>query len=62
LHGALDNLIPPTQVDRLRQALGKHRDVEFDIPADGDHCCHNLYHLVRPRMADWLAERLGECA
>jgi 2,6-dihydroxypseudooxynicotine hydrolase len=62
LHGALDNLIPPTQVDRLRQALGKHRDVEFDTPADGDHCCHNLYHLVRPRMADWLAERLGGCA
>jgi 2,6-dihydroxypseudooxynicotine hydrolase len=62
LHGALDNLIPPTQVDRLRQALGKHRDVEFDIPADGDHCCHNLYHLVRPRMADWLAERLSGCA
>ena len=59
LHGALDNLIPPTQVDRLRQALAKHRDVEFDIPADGDHCCHNLYHVVRPRMADWLVERLG---
>jgi 2,6-dihydroxypseudooxynicotine hydrolase len=61
LHGALDNLIPPTQVDRLRQALAKHRDVEFDIPADGDHCCHNLYHVVRPRMADWLAGRLGGC-
>jgi dienelactone hydrolase len=58
VHGALDNLIPPTQVDRLRQALGKHGDVEFDVPADGDHCCYNLYHLVRA----WLAERLGGCA
>jgi hypothetical protein len=33
--------------------------VTFDMPADGDHCCHNLYHVVRPRMADWAAERLG---
>ena len=59
LHGALDRLIPPSQVERLRQALAQNPDVEFDIPADGDHCCHNLYHVVRPRMADWLAERLG---
>lgn len=59
LHGAKDRLIPATQVERLRRALAEHRDVEFDIPEDGDHCCHNLYHVVRPRMADWLAERLG---
>jgi 2,6-dihydroxypseudooxynicotine hydrolase len=58
-HGARDRLIPPGQVDRLRKALAGNPDVEFDIPADGDHCCHNLYHVVRPRMADWLAERLG---
>ena len=59
LHGALDTLIPPAQVERLRRALAHHPDVEFDIPADGNHCCHNLYHVVRPRMADWLAQRLG---
>jgi dienelactone hydrolase len=59
LHGALDGLIPATQVDCLRTALANHPDAEFDIPADGDHCCHNLYHVVRRRMADWLAERLG---
>jgi 2,6-dihydroxypseudooxynicotine hydrolase len=59
LHGARDRLIPPAQVDCLRKALAGHPEVEFDIPADGDHCCHNLYHVVRPRMADWLAERLG---
>jgi hypothetical protein len=29
------------------------------VQFDGDHCCHNLYHVVRPRMADWLAERLA---
>lgn len=58
LHGAQDTLIPPSQVDKLRGALAANPDVTFDIPADGDHCCHNLYHVVRPRMADWLAERL----
>lgn len=59
LHGALDTLIPPSQLDKLRTALAKNPDVTFDMPADGDHCCHNLYHVVRPRMADWAAERLG---
>lgn len=59
VHGALDRLIPPSQVELLRTALAHHPDAEFDVPADGDHCCHNLYHVVRPRMADWLAERLG---
>lgn len=58
LHGGQDDLIPPAQVDRLREALKQNRDVTFDVPRDGDHCCHNLYHVVRPRMADWLAERL----
>ena len=59
LHGALDPLIPAEQVERLRRALAAHPDVELDMPADGDHCCHNLYHVVRPRMADWLSERLS---
>ena len=59
LHGAQDCLIPATQVELLRIALAKHQDAEFDIPMDGDHCCHSLYHVVRPRMADWLAERMG---
>lgn len=59
LHGARDTLIPPSQVDKLRAALAANPDVTFDLPAEGDHCCHNLYHVVRPRMADWAAERLG---
>jgi 2,6-dihydroxypseudooxynicotine hydrolase len=59
LHGAQDRLIPASQVDKLRAALKGNPDVTFDVPADGDHCCHNLYHVVRPRMADWAAERLG---
>jgi 2,6-dihydroxypseudooxynicotine hydrolase len=59
LHGARDALIPPSQLDKLRASLARNADVTVDLPADGDHCCHNLYHVVRPRMADWAAERLG---
>ena len=59
LHGAQDELIPPQQVERLRKAMAQRPNVTFDIPADGNHCCHNIYAVVRPRMADWLAERLG---
>ena len=59
LHGAQDVLIPATQVERLRKAMATHPDMTFDIPQDGNHCCHNLYAVVRPRMADWLAERLS---
>jgi 2,6-dihydroxypseudooxynicotine hydrolase len=59
LHGAQDVLIPATQVERLRKAMATHPDMTFDIPEDGNHCCHNLYAVVRPRMADWLAERLS---
>jgi hypothetical protein len=39
--------------------MAAHPDMTFDIPEDGNHCCHNLYAVVRPRMADWLTERLG---
>jgi 2,6-dihydroxypseudooxynicotine hydrolase len=33
-------------------------DLEVQVEEDGDHCCHNMGHLVRPRMADWMADRL----
>ena len=59
LHGAQDRLIPVAQVAKLEAALHGNQNVTFDIPEDGDHCCHNLYHVVRPRLADWLAEQLG---
>jgi 2,6-dihydroxypseudooxynicotine hydrolase len=59
LHGAQDELIPSQQVERLRKAMAQRPNVTFDIPTDGNHCCHNIYAVVRPRMADWLAEQLG---
>jgi 2,6-dihydroxypseudooxynicotine hydrolase len=58
LHGGADDLIPVSQVEKLRAALPPELDVVWDIPPEGNHCCHNMHHLVRPRMADWLADTL----
>jgi 2,6-dihydroxypseudooxynicotine hydrolase len=61
LHGALDALIPVSQVGLLDSATPSAEKV-VDIVPDGDHCVHNMSHRVRPRMADWLAHRLGASA
>jgi 2,6-dihydroxypseudooxynicotine hydrolase len=39
---------------RLSNAPG-----DFVLEPEGDHCCHNIGHIVRPHMANWLAERLN---
>jgi 2,6-dihydroxypseudooxynicotine hydrolase len=59
LHGGADDLIPVSQVDKLRAALPADLDVVWDVPPEGNHCCHNMHHLVRPRIADWLATVLS---
>jgi 2,6-dihydroxypseudooxynicotine hydrolase len=59
LHGGQDHLMPAEQVERLRKAVTGAPETVWDVPPDGNHCCHNLSHIVRPRMADWLAARLG---
>lgn len=58
LHGALDVLIPDTQARDLA-AAARSEDKRLWIVADGIHCAHNRYHLVRRPMADWIASRLG---
>lgn len=57
LHGAKDPLIPVEQAYRLEQAA-TNADVTMHVEADGDHCAHNLFHRVRPAMADWLTLQL----
>lgn len=59
LHGKNDHLIPVQQVERLQSGASSSAKRTIDIPEDGNHCCHNISHVVRPRMADWLAEQLG---
>jgi fermentation-respiration switch protein FrsA (DUF1100 family) len=57
-HGARDDLIPVSQAERLvREARNAERLV-LQIEPEGNHCCHNLYHVTRHAMADFLAETL----
>jgi 2,6-dihydroxypseudooxynicotine hydrolase len=58
LHGAHDDIFSVRHVDRLREAA-TNAELDVVVEPDGDHCCHELAHLVRPRMADWLAHRLA---
>ena len=57
LHGAHDAIFGMEQVEKYRDGL-VNADLEVQVEEDGDHCCHNMGHLVRPRMADWMADRL----
>jgi 2,6-dihydroxypseudooxynicotine hydrolase len=57
LHGRHDAIFSAEQVEKFRRGL-VNADLEVQLEEDGDHCCHNMGHLVRPRMADWLADRL----
>ena len=49
----------PEQVEKFRRGV-TGAELEIQVEEDGDHCCHNMGHIVRPRMADWLADRLGQ--
>jgi 2,6-dihydroxypseudooxynicotine hydrolase len=57
LHGRHDVIFSMAQVDRFREAFA-HVPLVVDVEEDGDHCCHNMGQIVRPRMADWLADHL----
>jgi 2,6-dihydroxypseudooxynicotine hydrolase len=57
LHGALDILIPVAQAQRLYDEVSSEDKTLLVVP-DGTHCAHNLYHLYRRPMVDWLADKL----
>jgi 2,6-dihydroxypseudooxynicotine hydrolase len=57
LHGAHDRIFSLNQIERLRREV--RGPAEFVVEEDGDHCCHNMGQIVRPRMADWLAAKLS---
>ncbi|MFT7475686.1 MAG: 2,6-dihydroxypseudooxynicotine hydrolase [Verrucomicrobiales bacterium] len=60
IQGVHDPIFPPHQTELLRAGLAGNPLAEIVNEADGDHCCHNMAPIVRPRMADWLADRLSE--
>ena len=57
LNGHNDPIFPPRQMERTIAALA-NAPKEVVIEPEGDHCCHNMGNIVRPRMADWLARQL----
>jgi 2,6-dihydroxypseudooxynicotine hydrolase len=58
LNGRHDPIFPSQQMERVADALAG-APVTVVIEEQGDHCAHNMGHLVRPRMADWLADALA---
>jgi 2,6-dihydroxypseudooxynicotine hydrolase len=57
LNGLKDHLFTPRQMERVSEALA-NAPVDVVLEPNGDHCCHNMAHIARPRLADWLAGAL----
>lgn len=56
VYGGLDKASPPEHAYRVeKEVKGPTTTLVFD---DGVHVCNNLHHIVRPLVADWLADRL----
>lgn len=56
VYGGLDEASPPEHAYRVEaEVAGPVTTLVFD---DGVHVCNNLAHIVRPLIADWLADRL----
>ncbi|HET9422893.1 MAG TPA: alpha/beta fold hydrolase [Nocardioides sp.] len=58
VHGERDAVIVPEHARRIHQALGGRG--ELWLEADGNHACNNKYGVMRPAVADWVADRLTE--
>jgi 2,6-dihydroxypseudooxynicotine hydrolase len=57
LHGYHDVIFSQKQVAKLREHV-TGAPLEIAVEQDGDHCCHNMGPIVRPRIVDWLARAL----
>lgn len=56
VYGGLDKASPPEHAYRVeKEVKGPVTTIVFE---DGVHVCNNLHHIVRPLIADWLAEQL----
>ncbi len=57
LHGGKDNITPPYNAYRMIAEASGPTTLAF-YP-DSIHCNHDVAHIARPDMADWLAARLS---
>jgi len=55
VQGTLDNSVPVTQAQRLAAEVPQSTLWLFE---GSIHCCHDVAHVVRPAMVDWLVGRL----
>ena len=56
VYGGLDKASSPEHAHRVAaEVKGPKTTLVFD---DGVHVCNNLHHIVRPLIADWVAEQL----
>jgi 2,6-dihydroxypseudooxynicotine hydrolase len=61
IHGRHDAIFSMRQVEELREHV-TDAPLEIVVEPDGDHCCHNMGAIVRPRMADWIARAIAGVA
>jgi 2,6-dihydroxypseudooxynicotine hydrolase len=54
VQGRHDEIFTMRQVDKFATLP----NVEILVEQDGNHCCHNRAHVVRPRMIDWTIRAL----
>lgn len=57
VHGGDDRLTPPDGAERMASEVGA--ECELRLLEGSPHCNHDLAHLVRPALADWLASSLA---
>jgi dienelactone hydrolase len=56
IYGGLDKASPPEHAYRVeKEVKGPTTTIVYD---EGVHVCNNLSHIVRPLIADWLADHL----
>jgi pimeloyl-ACP methyl ester carboxylesterase len=58
VHGEKDTIIPIAHAHRIAAELGTRATTRYD--ADGNHSCNNISTVVRPFVADWVADLLED--
>lgn len=58
VNGRQDAIFSGKQIANFEKHL-VNAAVEYYLEDEGVHCAHNLWHIVRPRMVDWLADQVA---
>jgi 2,6-dihydroxypseudooxynicotine hydrolase len=58
VHGEQDRIIDVSHAHRIISALPQNADVRLE--REGNHSCNNVASIVRPAVADWVADRLAQ--